>query len=395
MGGIARRKFYGITVNEADKTFKGYTYFDPYYEQNRAYLIDMDGRIVHYWDLPGMFADWTELLPDGHVLAPVRKNWKDGPKFPGFCAAYIYEVDWDGNIVWQYEDDFQHHAIKRLDNGNTLILRVVQNPPEIAKKVKGGMPGSEDTQPKWKGYMWTDNIQEVGKNGKVVWEWNSYEHLDPEEDAICALEERSEWCHGNNLEVNEEGDILIGFRCINQVVIIEKKTGKIKWKWGKGQDIYHMHNPMWLDNGNILIFDNGVHRRDGYLNYSRIIEVDPKTDKIVWEYKATPPSEFYTTFCGGNQRLPNGNTFICEANRGRLFEVTMEGDIVWEYHSPFHSLNQKVGDDPRDLGHNPWVHRAKRFGMDFEAFKGKDLDPDKHKAINLLYGSEAFKGVGK
>ena len=135
MPGIARRKFYGVTINEPDKACKGYTYFDPYYEQNRAYLMDMDGNIVHYWDLPGMFADWTELLPNGHVLAPVRKNWKEGPKFPGFCAATIYELDWDGNIVWQYEDDFQHHAIKRLPSGNTLILRIVQNPPEIAKKV--------------------------------------------------------------------------------------------------------------------------------------------------------------------------------------------------------------------------------------------------------------------
>lgn len=91
--------------------------------------------------------------------------------------------------------------------------------------------------------------------------------------------------------------------------------------------------------------------------------------------------------------MPNGNTFICESNKGRLFEVNKEGDIVWEYMIPFHSLNQKVGDDPRELGRNPWTHRAHKFAPDFPAFEGKDLDPSRLEAINNLYGAAAFKEV--
>ncbi|MFC1498884.1 aryl-sulfate sulfotransferase [Verrucomicrobiota bacterium] len=392
MGGIARRQKYGVAIHEPDKAYKGYTYFDAYYEQNRAFLIDMEGRVVHYWDLPGMFADFTELLPNGHVLAPVRRIWADSPKFPGFCACTIYEVDWDGNIVWEYSDDFQHHCVKRLDNGNTLVMRVEQCPPDLAAKVQGGMPGTEDEQEKWKGYMWADNIQEVNKDGEVVWEWTAHEHLDVETEKICTLEERSEWSHGNNLEVLPNGDILTTFRCINTCAIIDKQTGKIKWKWG-ADELCHPHNPTPLDNGNVLIFDNGVHRKDSYADYSRIVEVNPDTNEIVWEYKSTPITEFYSTFCGGAHRLPNGNTFICEANKGRLFEVTKEGDIAWEYLSPFYSLNQDVGDDARDFGHCPWIHRAHRFGLDFSAFKGKDLNPDKYKAINMIYGTEGFRSV--
>ncbi|MBT3227626.1 MAG: PQQ-binding-like beta-propeller repeat protein [Candidatus Marinimicrobia bacterium] len=392
MGGIARRKNLGVTFHNRQKSYQGYTYLDPYFEQNRAYLIDNDGDVVHYWDLPGMFADWTELLPNGNVLAPVRKNLKDGPKFPGFCGATIYEVDWDGNIVWEYEDDFQHHAVKRLDNGNTLILRVIQVPPDMAKQVKGGMPGSEDKQEKYKGFMWTDNIQEVDKSGNVVWEWNSHEHLDFDEDPICALEERSEWSHGNNMELFPNGDLLVAFRCIHQVCRIEKSTGKILWKWGRDQ-VHHMHNPNCLENGNILMFDNGMHIPDSYVCRSRLVEVNPETNEIVWTYSSVPETEFFSTFCGGVQRLPNGNTLACETEAGRLFEVDTDGNIVWEYMSPFYSLNQQVGDDPRDLGHSPRIHRTTRFPKDYSAFKGRDLDPAKHKVINQLFGSAGLKGV--
>jgi len=38
---------------------------------------------------------------------------------------------------------------------------------------------------------------------------------------------------------------------------------------------------------------------------------------------------------GYAQRLPNGNTLITESSFGRFFEVTKQGEIVWEYVNPF------------------------------------------------------------
>jgi len=67
-------------------------------------------------------------------------------------------------------------------------------------------------------------------------------------------------------------------------------------------------------------------------DYSRIIEFDPVTLEIVWEYK--DGKRFYSYFISSAQRLPNGNTLICEGAKGRIFEVTREGEIVWEYISP-------------------------------------------------------------
>jgi hypothetical protein len=108
--------------------------------------------------------------------------------------------------------------------------------------------------------------------------------------------------------------------------------------------------------GNILVFDNGGWAgygapnpisisgfRNAQRDYSRVIEFDPVTLKIVWEYSSatagyrTPQHayRFYSGNISSAQRLPNGNTLITEGRDGRVVEVTQEREIVWEYVSPF------------------------------------------------------------
>ena len=93
-----------------------------------------------------------------------------------------------------------------------------------------------------------------------------------------------------------------------------------------------------LGNGNILVFDNGTHRRDDPRTYSRVLEIDPATKRPVWTYQDQPVFNFYSAYISGAQRLPNGNTLITEGCTGRLFEVTRDGDVVWEYISSYSQL---------------------------------------------------------
>ena len=67
--------------------------------------------------------------------------------------------------------------------------------------------------------------------------------------------------------------------------------------------------------------------------YSRVVEVDPATGQIVWQYHAPIKSEFFSPTKGSAQRLANGNTLICNADHGQAFEVTREGEVVWEWWS--------------------------------------------------------------
>ena len=212
-------------------------------------------------------------------------------------------------------------------------------------------------------------------------EWRSWEHLDPEEDVICWLEGRHEWTHENALSVTADGDLLVSFRQTSTIGIVDKKTGDFSWKWGPGE-ISHQHNPTFLDNGRVLLFDNGPHR-PGF-SHSRVIEVDPATNEIAWEYQGDPPISFYSYHISGAQRLPNGNTLICEGAPGRFFEVTPSNEIVWEYVNPVLAPSGRGGGGGASGMANS-VFRVHRYGPDHPALAGKDLDPGRHANLNRLY----------
>ena len=133
-----------------------------------------------------------------------------------------------------------------------------------------------------------------------------------------------------------------------------------------------------------MLFDNGCHRRVPSPSYSRVIEADSATSQIVWEYRGDPPISFYSYRIGGAQRLPNGNTLICEGAPGRIFEVTPGHEIVWEYISSFFAASGRVVGGTVS-GYANSVFRAHRYGPDHPAFRGKDLDPARDANLNRLY----------
>lgn len=344
----------GITIYNSSKVYEGVTLFAPMDGDGAVVLIDMSGRILHSWKMPFPPGEYGYLLPTGHLLYAGKAPTGPTGMFPEFevwRGGRILEVDWEGKVVWDYENLYQHHDFRRMRNGNTLVLCSEKIPRPIAAQVKGGVSGSE-----YNGDMWADYILEVTPQKEAAWEWHAYEHLDLKEDIIGPFESRAEWTHGNAVSELPGGNILVSFRTISTVGIIDKKTGKFVWKWGKGQ-LAQQHDPTMLENGHILIFDNGTHRSGEHLTYSRVIEVDPKTGNIVWEYRDKPQYYFYSHVISGAQRLPQGNTLITEGVFGRIFEVTHDGEIVWEYINPFFTVNER-------FGKNNWVFRAYRYSRD-------------------------------
>jgi hypothetical protein len=359
-----------LTTYVPSKAFEGYTLFASM-ERGDVWLIDMRGRIVHHWDMPLPTGSYGILLPNGNLLYSGRLVDTPLPEFGG-VGGKLMEVDWDGTIIWEYEDQYMHHDFQRLTNGNTMILKWVETPREIALKVKGGVPGTEK-----EGVMWSDSFQEITPEGKIVWEWLGYEHLDPEE-TICPLCARSDWTHANTCFVLENGDILTSLLTLNTICIIDRATKKIKWRWGK-EELAHPHNPHVLSNGNIIIFDNGTHRPSsekfpvGFIGISRVLEIEPKSGNIIWEFRDDSPLRFFASHISGCQRLPNGNTFICEGPKGRFFEVTPDKELVWEYINPFFFQDERAP----DLGWHNTVFRAYRYAPDYPGLIGKKLDPER------------------
>lgn len=387
--GIAKDSQFGVTHYDPSKACEGYTLFaslGDFY----AWLIDMEGRIVHAWQLPYRPGQHAKLLPDGKLLYLGRSQDQKGPEegLGGFGGKALIS-DWDSNVLWEYSNDYMHHDFSPTSKGNFLVLYwSCLMPKDIEAKIKGGPPShiAESTRVGAPGKMWACGIQEITPEKKVVWEWRDYEHLDPEIEILGPLDWRSEWLHANAVEELPNEDILLTSRGISAIHIIDKKTGDVKWRFSG--DISHPHDASMLENGNILVFDNGMGRINSELCYSRVVEINPRTNKIVWEFKDNPPHEFYSGIQGGCQRLPNGNTLIVESTRGRIFEVTPDCEIVWEFVNPSYGY---------DLGPSWWngVRKAFRYSPDYEGLKGKTLDHEKFYWLNKAWGLYKPSSGGK
>ncbi|MCY4367567.1 MAG: aryl-sulfate sulfotransferase [Chloroflexi bacterium] len=361
----------GLIYHSPQHSYRGYTLLTTN-GSNYVKLIDMEGRVCHQWYYPERLG-YGYLLDNGNLLFRTISSRAGGQRSDaGPRSGAIVELDWEGREVWRYENPLLHHDFDRLPNGNTLVLLFEPLEPELASSIKGGSPKADrDVE------MLGDLVEEISPEGETVYSWRSWEHLDPEDDEICFLENREEWTHQNSLRTTPNGDLIVSFRRTDTVGIVDKQTGDWKWKWGPGE-ISHQHYPNMLDNGNILLFDNGCHR-PGF-TFSRAVEVNPETSEIAWEYKGDPPISFYSFHISGAERLPNGNTLICEGAPGRVFEVTPNREIVWEYMNPEYVYTV------RDASRANSLFRAHRYGPDHPALVDKDLDPDKFAALNRLYG---------
>ncbi len=362
------------TIYKPAKAYNGYTLFSPM-GSFKFYLIDMQGRVVKTWGIAYKPALHGVILPNGNLLYAGQIEQGPFPLEFGGAGGLLIEIDWEGNEIWRYEDLYMHHDFFRMDNGNTMILRFDAAPDDIAVKYKGGISETER-----KGIVWFASFHEIDRDGNVVWEWKGYEHFDPDIDVMCPLCPRCEFDHCNSCKVLPDGNIMTTSLTLNNVYIIEKGSGDIVWRWGKAEgELAHPHDPSLLDNGHILVFDNGLHRSYSYPAYSRILEIDSETGIIVWQFQESSPVNFFGSFISGAQRLPNGNTMICEGPKGHFFEVTPNGEVVWEYYNPFYQ------DIPIfNIKRSNLVFRAHRYDPDYSGFKGKELDPKKHEWLNQI-----------
>ena len=376
----------GLTFHSPAQSYKGYTLVTPI-GADFSLLLDMDGRIAHRWSMPGSRVFNARLLPGGALLAlsadaslppPPQVAFNQPPppfdqhlRRLGGNATHLREVDWDGGLRWEYHNAQIHHDFVRESNNHTLIAEWVEVSEELDRRVRGGVRRRGEKFPR----MLCDDIVEINHHGKELHRWHLADVLDPVRDAICPLEQRWEWTHLNSLAVMPHGDVLFSCRSNSRVGIISRSNGQLRWKYGS-PNIFHQHHASALPDGNVQIFDNGMHRVG--MPYSRVVEVDPTSNSVAWEYVGEPPEQFFSGHISGAERQPNGNVLICEGAAGRVFEITPRGETVWEWVSPF-----PITTHGRTRA---WVFRAYRYAPDFSGLAGRSLDAEAYVDLNRLYG---------
>jgi hypothetical protein len=358
------------------------------------------------------------------------------------------QVLWDFELF--SPDALPHHDIEVLPSGNVLMI-VWENLPGQEAIDAGRDPALvgatfapdriveiEPTGP---------------MSGTIVWEWHAWDHLIQDFDSgapgfgvVADHPERidlnyppenpgasGDWLHTNAIDCNSELDqIAISVLQFDEIWIIDHSTttqeaagssggnsgkgGDLLYRWGNpraydtgtvaDQQLFGMHDVTWIEPGlpgagNLLLFNNGEDRPGG--PFSSVDELVPPVDAQgqytlvpgsaygpadpLWTY--SDPVVFYSSIMSGAQRLASGNTLICEATAGRLFEVTAVGDVVWDYTDPGPGLN--------------WIFKARRYedcnanlvhdGQDAASGASADwngnLVPDECESLGVRYCAPA------
>ncbi|WP_241148080.1 aryl-sulfate sulfotransferase [Lacinutrix jangbogonensis] len=429
----------GTLLNTED-SYNGYTLLSPI-RSTETYLINNCGEVINQWSSTFLPGASVYLLEDGSLLRTGKVN--NSEINLGGLGGKIELFDWNGNIIWEYLHSSttfsQHHDIYPLPNGNILMLSAEIMTQQEA--IQAGRDPLLLSDGKLYNEQILE-LEPVGINqANIVWEWNIKDHLiqdlDINKDNFGIIENNPQllninflnggnpvanWLHINSIQFSETLDqIILSSRKLSEIYIIDHSTttleasssnggtynkgGDFLYRWGnleaygKGtnanQTLDSQHYPHWIpdsltDEGKIMIFNNGNSTGISSLEiinpptslpgeyiYNTTNGYGPLTSE--WNYTSPIPTDFFSSILSSGQRLPNGNTLICDGDSGYFIEIDNNKDIVWEY------VNPDTADGILSQGETPttnFVFRALKFPLDYPAFIGRDLTPGDPIEIN-------------
>jgi outer membrane protein assembly factor BamB len=268
-------------------------------------LLDMNGRLLHYW--PKLRATGRVRLDEQGRVTIIGRDDR------------LKEYDWHGKLTWSFKPspagDFPHHDFIRLANGSYLVP---------VRSMRLG----------------TDYLVEVDRQSQVVWQWQSYDYLEtdfPYHDRstndpvhINSVHElpANRWYEAGDQRFRP-GNILVSARHLDCIFIIDRRSGEVVWTFREGLD--RQHEARMVDGGPyddmIVVFNNRTNDRVAYRS-TKVQIIDPLTGEIIWDYGA---DSFFSSVAGSQVVLPNGNLLISSSHGGRVFEIDLDGKLVWQY----------------------------------------------------------------
>jgi len=343
-----------VTINNKNRTYKGVNLYNSTHSPV-AGIMDMEGNILHTWSYPfekiwpkaaekidGAYWRRVTLCDNGDILAiyvMVRMENKE-PKVIREDKGLI-RLDKDSNLLWVFDGDARggpHHDIAVGNDQNIYVLtRERKLIPRINKKEE----------------IYDDFVTVLNAAGKIIEKHSLLECFENSSFAYLLKNihggggeifhtSRLHYLDGSLAHISplfKEGNVLISVHHLQTIAIVDLEKDRVVWAY-RDAEWRGQHEPTLLSNGNILFFINDKWDNPSGYNQSHVVELNPLTGEMIWQYPGNKNVPFYSRACGSNQRLPNGNTLITEFTAGRAFEVTQDREIVWEFINP-----ERVGQD--------------------------------------------------
>jgi hypothetical protein len=342
-----------VTWTDTAERRSGVTRHEPGASPGVSYYCSEPSEIVRFIELDGR-ERLSLRVESGPPYAPENRCKAIEP-YDADSLLVLHErtriarVALDGRVLWQRDGPY-HHDLARAADGRILALR------DRKRRVRS----LSRTRP-----ILEPEVVTLSGAGEIL----DSVPLTPIllADPVLAAQLRKHWrrivrhpgtldpFHVNSIEligaerahaIFHPDALLIGIRNLDAVAVIDLAARRLVFRWGPGE-LQLPHHPSLLPNGNLLIFDNGVRRRR-----SRVLELDPRRGRVVWSYGEAPGQRFFSRTRGGAQALASGSVLITESERGRAFEVTRAGEIVWEFWNP---------DVSEDGARRATIHRMSRL----------------------------------
>ena len=410
-------------------------------QAGRIREFDWEGNKVwdfKYFDEKTLLHHDFEIMPNGNILAisydaktveEAVAAGRDTSHIPkaGIWPDKIIEIEpirpEGGKIVWEWK--MWDHLVQDIDSTKANYGKISDNPRKININTHGeeGPPMNEEQIKQMIQVGFMTNNATIDNQGSDITHMNAISY-NPELDQIV-------------VSVPAYSEIFI----IDHSTTTNEAKGSNGGKWGHGGDLlyrwgnpknygrgtekdqklFFQHDAKWIHKGypgegNITVYNNDIINPESKYpnmfaafgvtefpeaklaikdmgNYSSVVELDPQTaengayeipeteaigpEDPSWTYIAPDKYSFYSAFISGAQRLKNGNTLITQGMQGRFFEVTPEGEIVWEYWTPYkHNYTMPDGTRPQPTGAFIFgIFRSTLHNKDYEAFNGKELKP--------------------
>jgi outer membrane protein assembly factor BamB len=342
-------------VDRLEKTFDGYTFYACTNLGTQAFLVNMRHEVVHRWTIkygdiwpnpthvpsqePAACFFGSYLYPNGDLLVTFH-----GACLPTGCG--LAKIDARSNLLWAYPVA-AHHDVDVAEDGTIYALMheyTCEIPPGLERIATPTL---------------VDYVLTLSPDGKQVREPISVLEAfrkSPYAAFLASLEKPAETyvpqsgstapkvnhrfygfdaLHTNCVRILtrdlaakfpqfKAGHVLISVRNLHVIAMLDPDQGRIVWA-ARGPWLAQ-HDPQFIDNGHLLIFDNL-----GSPTGSRVLEYDPQDQSLPWSFLGTGAERFYTSERGMSQRLPNGNTFIVSSEAGKMYEVTPDNEVVWSH----------------------------------------------------------------
>jgi hypothetical protein len=336
----------GVTVHDPARVQDGVTLYTSGHEA-AAYLISMDGEVLHAWRRP-FSTVWSDGARAGRKQPDSHVYFRKAVVYPNGDLLAVYEgvgdtpygygvvkLDRDSEVIWSYPGR-AHHDIDVGPDGRIYVLTHDLVAEPLAGFDNLASPRLDDFL-----VVLSPQGEELKRISLIhLVAASAYRHLLHTVSAYATADP----LHANTVELITEdaaarfafgkpGQILLSFRELGAIGVVDLHSERLVWAtrgpW-LGQ-----HDPDILQNGNLLLFDNYGHYQQPE-GGSRVIEFDPETMAIVWQYAGDAEVPLESVIRSSQQRLANGNTLITESSGGRILEVTREGHIVWQFVNPVH-----------------------------------------------------------